>query len=178
MDCTYKINKYKMALLQIVGCVPTGKNFVLGLAFLQDEKKDSFEWALQCTRLRFEPNHLSRVIVTDRKYALIHAIEGVFPSSYHMLCTRHIAKNVEARAKNDTKSQIFAQGFVGRWNWIVYVETEVDYEEKVQHFQKTYASHPRLLMYSKNTWFIHAKKIVHAYTNKALHFGNRTTNRY
>ncbi|WOH13020.1 hypothetical protein DCAR_0832529 [Daucus carota subsp. sativus] len=158
MDCTYKTNKYKMPLLQIVGCVPTGKNFVVGLAFLQDEKKDSFEWALQCTKALFDQNHLPEVIVTDREYALMNAIDGVFPSSYHMLCTRHIAKNVESRAKVGTRSEIFARGFVGRWNQIVHAETEVDYEEK-------------------NTWLIHAKKFVHAYTNKVLHFGNRTTNR-
>ena len=65
MDCTYKINKYKMPLLQIVGSVPTGMNFVVGLAFLQDEKKDSFEWAIQCTKALFYQNHLPKVIVTD-----------------------------------------------------------------------------------------------------------------
>ena len=86
MDCTYKTNKYKMPLLEIIGCVPTRNFFIVGLAFLPDEKKDSFQWALQCTKCFFT-THLSEVIVTDREYALIHAINIVFPTSYHMLCT-------------------------------------------------------------------------------------------
>lgn len=64
----------------------------------------------------------------------MNAIDGVFSSSHHMLCTRHIAKNVESQEKIGTKSEIFAQGFVGRWNQIVHAETEVDCEKKVQHF--------------------------------------------
>ncbi|KAK1364238.1 hypothetical protein POM88_039799 [Heracleum sosnowskyi] len=39
MDCTYKTNKYKMPLFEIVGCVPTGIFFVIAMVFLQDEKK-------------------------------------------------------------------------------------------------------------------------------------------
>ncbi|KAK1386486.1 hypothetical protein POM88_014664 [Heracleum sosnowskyi] len=176
MDCTYKTNKYKMPLFEIVGCVPTGKFFVIAMVFLQDEKKDSFEWALQCLKGLFDPNHLPEAIVTDRELALIHAIKSVFPSTYHMLCTRHIAKNVEAIAKSVTKSVVFALGFLGNWNRIVHAETEVSYEENVQHFQKIYAGHQELLKYVQTTWLIHARKFVHAYTNKVLHFGNRTTN--
>ncbi|KAK1364239.1 hypothetical protein POM88_039800 [Heracleum sosnowskyi] len=94
-----------------------------------------------------------------------------------MLCTRHIAKNVEARTRSVTKSVVFALGFLGNWNMIVHAETEVSYEENVQHFQKIYAGHQELLKYVQTTWLIHARKFVHAYTNKVLHFGNRTTNR-
>ena len=65
MDCTYKTNKYKMPLLQIAGCVPTGRNFVVGLAFLQDEKKNSFEWALRNGRLLFDLNHFSEFLFAE-----------------------------------------------------------------------------------------------------------------
>ncbi|XP_056697882.1 uncharacterized protein [Spinacia oleracea] len=88
------------------------KNFVAGFAFLQDEKKDSFEWALRCVRALFDPDHMPEVIVTDREYALIHAIDDVFSKSQHMLCIRHIVKNVEARVKLDTRSALFASGFL------------------------------------------------------------------
>ncbi|KAL8125268.1 hypothetical protein AgCh_012812 [Apium graveolens] len=97
-----------MPLLEIIGVVPTGKIFVIGLAFLQDEKKGSFEWALQCTKDLFNPNQIPEVIVTDREFALINAISVIFPDSYHMLCTRHIVKNVEAKAKKVTGSMVFS----------------------------------------------------------------------
>ncbi|KAK1402757.1 hypothetical protein POM88_002362 [Heracleum sosnowskyi] len=166
-----------MSLFEIVGCVPTGNFFVITMLFLQDEKKNSFEWALHCLKGLIDPNHLPEVIVTDRELALIHTIESVFPSTYHILCTRHIAKNMEAIARSVTKSVVFALGFLGNWNRIVHAETKVSYEENVQHFQKIYAGHQELLKYVQTTWLIHARKFVHAYTNKVLHFGNRTTNK-
>ncbi|XP_021734824.1 protein FAR1-RELATED SEQUENCE 5-like [Chenopodium quinoa] len=46
VDCTYKTNKYKMPFLEIVGMVPTGKNFAIGFAWLKDEQRGSYEWAL------------------------------------------------------------------------------------------------------------------------------------
>ncbi|XP_056685621.1 PKS-NRPS hybrid synthetase cheA-like [Spinacia oleracea] len=162
---------------EIVGCVPTGKNFVVGFAFLQDEKRESFKWALQCVRALFDPDHMPEVIVTDKEYALIHAIDDVFPKSHHMLCIRHIAKNVEARAKLDTRSALFASGFLRYWNKIVYAETEAEYEANVMQLKKKFASHPKTLQYVEDTWLIHSKKFVQAYTKKMFHLGNRTTNR-
>lgn len=85
---------------------------------------------------------------------------------------------MESKAKNATKSHLFALRIIDSWNRIVYAETEMGNEEKVKHFQKTYAKHPQLVTYVQNIWLIHARKFVHAYTNKVLHFGNRTKNRY
>ncbi|XP_056685769.1 uncharacterized protein [Spinacia oleracea] len=113
-------------------------------------KRDSFEWALRCVRALFAPDHMPEVIVIDREYALIHAIDDVFPKSHHMLCIRHIAKNVEAREKPDTRSALFSSRFLRYWNKIVYAETEAEYE---------------------------ANKVLQAYTKKIFHLGNRTTNR-
>ncbi|XP_056688707.1 uncharacterized protein [Spinacia oleracea] len=142
-----------------------------------DEKRDSFEWALRCVRSLFDPDHMPEVIITDREYALIHAIDDVFPESDHMLCIRHIAKNVEARAKTDTRSVLFANAFLSYWNKIVYDETEAEYIERVMQLKKVFASHPKTLNYVEDTWLIHAKKFVQSYTKKMFHLGNRTTNR-
>ncbi|KAK1362713.1 hypothetical protein POM88_047187 [Heracleum sosnowskyi] len=104
MDYTYKTNKYKMPLLEIVGVVPTGNFFVVGYAFLQDEKKDSFEWALRCTKDFFDLNHDLEAIVTNIESALIHAIHDIFPKSYHMLCKENVYISV---GEDDTSESTY-----------------------------------------------------------------------
>ncbi|XP_021762921.1 protein FAR1-RELATED SEQUENCE 5-like [Chenopodium quinoa] len=47
MDCTYKTNKYKMPLLDIVGVTSFNTLFFCGFAFLFKEKESDYVWALQ-----------------------------------------------------------------------------------------------------------------------------------
>ncbi|CAJ2643632.1 unnamed protein product [Trifolium pratense] len=52
MDSTYKTNKYKMPLFEIVGFTSTGRSFNVGFAWLTNEREDNFTWALeQCVSL-------------------------------------------------------------------------------------------------------------------------------
>ena len=46
MDCTYKTNKFGMPLLNIVGITSTFETCNVGFAFLAEETKISYEWAL------------------------------------------------------------------------------------------------------------------------------------
>jgi hypothetical protein len=46
MDSTYKINKYRIPLLEFVGSTSTGKTYVIAFAFLTSEKEEIFVWAL------------------------------------------------------------------------------------------------------------------------------------
>ncbi|XP_050888789.1 uncharacterized protein LOC127093944 [Lathyrus oleraceus] len=47
LDSTYKTNKYKLPLLEMVDVTSTEKTYLVGFSFLVCEKEDSFTWALE-----------------------------------------------------------------------------------------------------------------------------------
>jgi alpha-glucosidase len=42
---TYKTNRYRLPLLEIVGVTPTDKTFSVGFCFMECEKEDNVTWA-------------------------------------------------------------------------------------------------------------------------------------
>ncbi|XP_052736061.1 protein FAR-RED ELONGATED HYPOCOTYL 3-like [Vigna angularis] len=50
MDSTYKTNKYRLPLLEIVGMTSTGLTYSIAFAFLSSERQNNFTWALQKLR--------------------------------------------------------------------------------------------------------------------------------
>lgn len=47
MDSTYKTNRYKLPLLEIVGVTSTKLTFSMAFAYMEFERVDNFTWALQ-----------------------------------------------------------------------------------------------------------------------------------
>ena len=89
LDCTYKTNRYKMPLLDIVGHTCLGTTYVVALCFLSGETQEDFEWALKHgIRKLYRLLHLPspNVLVTDRDTALIKAIEVVYSLTSVILC--------------------------------------------------------------------------------------------
>ena len=98
MDCTYKTNKYRQPLFQIIGITSTDLTFAVGFSYMESEKTDNYRWTLEKLKVLFSKQDIfPQVILTDRELALMNAIEIVFPHSVNMLCTWHINKNVFAR---------------------------------------------------------------------------------
>ncbi|GAU10431.1 hypothetical protein TSUD_419180, partial [Trifolium subterraneum] len=96
MDSTYKTNKYKMPLFEIVGVTSTEDSFNVGFAFIANEKEDNFIWALEtCKSLLKSKDTFPKVIVTDRDKSLMNAVPIVFPNSTALVCRYHVAKNGE-----------------------------------------------------------------------------------
>ena len=89
MDSTYKTNRYRMPLLEIVGVTPTDMTFSVASVYLMKEKTDNYTWALNILRSVMDVHFLPSVIVTDRELALMNAIEIVFPTTTHLLCRWH-----------------------------------------------------------------------------------------
>ncbi|KAJ3454446.1 hypothetical protein MRS44_018340 [Fusarium solani] len=54
LDCTYKTNKYKMPLLDIVGVDACQRSFCIAFAFLSGEEEHDFIWALERLRYMYE----------------------------------------------------------------------------------------------------------------------------
>ena len=86
IDSSYKTNRYRLSLLDIVDVTPTGMTFSTAFAYLEGEHLNNV-------------NILPRVIVTDRDLALMNAVKIVFPEATNLLCRFHIDKNVKAKCK-------------------------------------------------------------------------------
>ncbi|KAJ1385460.1 MULE transposase domain [Sesbania bispinosa] len=100
VDTTYKTNKHRLPLLEIVVVTSTELTFSVAFAYLERETKDNFTWALDKVRgMIRRSDALPQVIVTDRDFGLMNAIQSVFPSSYNLLSQFHIANNVKAKCK-------------------------------------------------------------------------------
>ena len=66
INSTYKINKYRLPLLEIVGVPSTDKTISVGFGFLECEKEDNVTWALGiCKTLLKDPQNMPKVIVID-----------------------------------------------------------------------------------------------------------------
>ncbi|GKA61621.1 PKS-NRPS hybrid synthetase [Tanacetum coccineum] len=141
MDCTYKTNKYKMPLLDIIGVSCFNTSFYSGFVFLKKEDTESYVWALKAFKEFLGPSNQPAVIMSDRELALMSSIKDVFPSTTSLLCIWHIQKNVFSNCKKDF--------------------------EHADAFN----------VFMSSTWLPWKEKFVSAWTDKYLHFGNRSSSR-
>ncbi|XP_014499274.1 uncharacterized protein LOC106760350 [Vigna radiata var. radiata] len=66
MDSTYKTNRYRLPLLEIVGMTCTGLIFSAAFAFLSTERQSNFTWALEKLKGLFITSEgCPKVIVTN-----------------------------------------------------------------------------------------------------------------
>ena len=78
IDSTYKTNRYKLSLLDIVGVTPTGMTFFAAFAYLEGECLNNVVWSLQQFRgLFMRVDALPRVTVTDRYFSLMNVVKTV-----------------------------------------------------------------------------------------------------
>ncbi len=96
LDCTYKTNRYKMPLLDMVGVDACQRSFCIAFAFLNGEGEEDYLWALTRLKSLYElcNTRLPSVILTDRWLACMNAIATCFPSSTALLCLWHANKAV------------------------------------------------------------------------------------
>lgn len=180
MDSTYKTNKYRLPLFEIVGVTSTGLTFNVAFAYMDSERQDNFWWALEKLKeLFFSNTSFPQVIVTDRELALMNAIKVVFPSSTNLLCQLHINKNVGAKCKQYILKKDMQEPILELWRKIVYCSEEKEYEELLQVFEQACVDNIIFFDYVRDTWLNpHKERFVEAWTNRVLHLGNTTTNRY
>ncbi|XP_073225719.1 protein FAR-RED ELONGATED HYPOCOTYL 3-like [Cicer arietinum] len=177
-DSTYKTNRYRLPLLEIVGVTSTSLTFSVGFAYLEKERQDNFIWAFEKVRMLFKSESLiSKVIVTDRDLAMMNAISVVFPTSIHLLCRFHIEKNVGARCKqyvkNDRQEEV-----MDLWKKIVYSTSVEEYDHHLQQFELLCADIILFVDYVKDSWLTpYKERFVNVWTNRVMHLGNTTSNR-
>ncbi|KAI5384532.1 hypothetical protein KIW84_071508 [Lathyrus oleraceus] len=152
MDSTYKTNKYRQPLFEIVGMTSTELTFVVAFAYMESEQTENFCWVLEKLKELFVKKDLCpQVILTDRDLSLMKAIEIVFPMSINYLCRFHINKNAS---------------------------DEVEYGQRLHQLEQACVDYSGFMNYVKDTWLTpHKHRFVGAWINRVLHLGNTTTNR-
>ncbi|KAL6532409.1 hypothetical protein OROGR_014379 [Orobanche gracilis] len=89
---------------------------------------------------------------------------------------------VELALMNGIKNKYFERAeefdiFMLGWNNVVYSTTEALFEENWRDFEVLYKEKKDAFEYIKNIWFPWKEKFVTAWTDKYLHFGNRSSSR-
>ena len=178
MDATYKTNLYDMPLVELVGVLPTGQNYHIAFIFLSNERTTSYIWGLIQLRVLFAECGVSPgVFVTDRELAEINAIKLVFPEAAHLLCRRHISKDVQFNLCKMVGKQ-YKPMIKSRWNHLVHADTEELYEQAVAEMAEAWHRHPGCMAYIRNQWLDPFRdRFVQAWTKNILHYGCNTTNR-
>ncbi|KAH1229382.1 PKS-NRPS hybrid synthetase [Glycine max] len=179
IDSTYKTNRYRLPLLDIVGVTPTEMTFSAGFAYMEGERVNNLVWALERFRDLFLRNdRLPVVIVTDRDLALMNVVKVVFPECKNLLCRFHIDKNVKAKCKSLVGQKNVWDYVMDNWGNLVDCPLEQEFPEHLQRFQVVCSPWPMFTDYVCETWIIpHKEKFILAWTNKVMHLGNTTTNR-
>src|SRR2546421_2850316 len=179
LDCTYRTNKFKMPLLNIVGTTCLNKNYHVAFCFLAKEEEEDYVWALKQLQDLLATNASIHVLVTDRELALINACRQIFPEAAWLLCIWHIEKNILTHAAEFFEKGIARDTFIKAWTKVVHSTSIQAYEDNWNEFQNEYsATAPGLVQYIKDTWIVLWKRsMIQAYTNKVLHLGNRVTSR-
>ncbi|KAG5547941.1 hypothetical protein RHGRI_013579 [Rhododendron griersonianum] len=177
MDCTYKTNKYKMPLLDIIGVSSFNSSFYSCFAFLAKEGEGDYIWALQNFSKILGPTCHPSVIVSDRELALMNAIRVVFPSTVNLLCVWHIEKNILANYKSYFETQDNWTTFLTTWNQVISSQDEQAFNEAWKLFELLYREKEKVLCYIRKTWLPYKEWFVHAWTENCSHFGNRVSSR-
>ncbi|XP_024196958.1 protein FAR1-RELATED SEQUENCE 5 isoform X2 [Rosa chinensis] len=177
MDCTYKTNKYKMPLLEIVGVSSFNTSFYSCFVFMQKEEQQDYQWALEMfSKLLGDGNHPLAIII-DRELALMKAIQVVFPMTPNLLCIWHIEKNILAHCKGQFKEDADWVGFMSSWSTLVKSWDVSTFNEVWNRFQIEYKDYASILTYIGNTWLPWKERFVFAWTGQISHFGNNVTSR-
>ncbi|XP_058185926.1 PKS-NRPS hybrid synthetase cheA-like [Rhododendron vialii] len=177
MDCTYKTNRYKMQLLDIVGVSSFNNSFYSCFVFLAKEGEEDYVWALQMFRKILGPACYPTVIVFDRELALMNAIKVVFPTTTNLLCVWHIEKNILANCKSHFKTQEDWTTFLDTWNEVISSPDGGAFDEAWKLFELLYNEKEYVLSYIQRTWLPFKERFVKAWTEKCAHFGNRVSSR-
>jgi hypothetical protein len=188
LDCTYKTNRFGLPLLNMVGMSGVKLSFLVGCAFIQSEGEEDFRWVLEC--LLLHTNFSPGIVVTDCDFALMNALQHVFPSSYHILCRWHVRRSVQSRCKsyfssrrvsnrqNATSAQNdLVKDFMCGWDEVVFSEDVATFRIKWRKLQSDFRRERLLVDYLRDTWLPMKEHFMAPWVDEQLHFGATETSR-
>jgi MULE transposase domain len=178
MDCTYKVNRYNMPVLNVVGISHLRKTFFICFVFMGEETEGHYRWALNTIARVIYLGEPPKVVITDRDLALMKAIQIELPDCKHMLCTWHIEKNVVAKcSKIMARQNQDMAPFLAQWNKVIFSTTFDGYNMELDTMETMFGTGHPALKYVKETWLLHKEKFVACHVNEYMHLGNHASSR-
>jgi len=164
------------------------RSFCIGFAFLSGESENDFFWAFNRLKSLYIAGNarFPSIILTDRSLAYMNAVATYFPSSTLLLCRWHANKAVLAQCQKPilqlnqgNKSLEIWKEFYGYWHSIIQSPDEEIFYKRVTEFEDKYLDlYLHEVGYIKETWLNpYKEKLVQAWVDQHLHFGNITTSR-
>jgi len=147
-DATYMTNMYDMPFAPFIGINRHGQSFMLGCAFIRNEKIPSYVWLFE-TFLEAMQGKAPVGIITDQDAAMRCAIAQIFPNTNHRNCRWHIMdkfsstigpilaadEELEEDFKECLNYTVTPDEFESKWSAMVSKYSLQDNE----HFQRLYA---------------------------------------
>ncbi|SAM03616.1 hypothetical protein [Absidia glauca] len=180
MDCTYKTNRFKMPLLEVVGITGSWKTFFCCFVFLAAETQHDYEWAMQAISTKLYDGLSPPItIATDRDPGLMGAIGRIFPTTNNIICLWHIDKNIVSNCRRDFNGdEEDWAGFLGMWKATVQSLEPAEFDNTWDRFETSYlTTNPSAVQYIKATWIPHKERFGTPWTRHFLHLKSTTTAR-
>ena len=120
-----EMQKYCYPLVILSGSDNQGKNIIFAVAFINDETQLTYNWVLNAFSNLMNSIH-PIVIISDQDFAIISAIEDIFPNTTHYLCKWHNERNfikhfgALSKLNRSLKEKLLS---------LQYVEEEEEYQE-------------------------------------------------
>jgi hypothetical protein len=180
MDCTYKVTRFKMPLLNIVGMTNLSTTFNVAFVSLAEKKEADYVWAMEALKEVLDgPGYTYPTsVVTDRELALINALRHTFPAMFRILCEWHVQTNVLARAAKAFTEEEVKVKFMKVWASVIASSTWLEYTNRWETlFDEYHTDYADLVWYIKDTWLDFKWNMVKHWVDMHLHFGNQATSR-
>lgn len=198
IDATYKTNRFKMPMVDIVGRAANGGTFYVGCAFVSDEE-DSYRWVLGELRgiLHSRSIPLPTTVFSDDADSLLAALAAELPETRALLCIWHIQKNIEKRLRlmitqhllvylemeGDIRKEINAKWKAAKqlFNQVIFAPTIAKMETAWGSFKEEFKHEvfAEAIRYITDQWMQDGmrQRFLRCYTNQALHFAETSSSR-
>lgn len=116
MDCTYKINIYKIPLCIITGFTFLNITYYIAFTFLLAETVNDYYWVLGIVKKLYNFLNIldSKIIIININPSIICIISKKFPLTSHLLYFWHMNKNVITNYKKLFEDKELYKKFYGK----------------------------------------------------------------
>ena len=179
MNCTYKINIYKMSLLIITKQTAINIIFYVTFVFFSQKNEIFYSWTFEQLKelYRLHQIFVSSVIITDCETKLISIMKIVYSKISHLFCVWHINNNVLTQCRKKFDTLKIWQKFFNRWKTMIYASTLKQYETIWNIMHNFYhVSHSRQIEYLFEIYLrLHKQKFVTYWIDQMFHFFSTIT---
>lgn len=130
INCTYKVNIYRMSLVIITKQIAINIIFYVAFVFLAQKNEDSYEWILKQLKkfYQFIEIFFPSVIITDCEAESISIMQIKYWEIDYLFCVWHINNNVLIQCRKKFDIMKIWQKFYNWWKTVIYVSTLKQYK--------------------------------------------------